>query len=55
MLNKVLLIAYAGADSEMKFTAAGIPRSSPCGWASREGLANACETLWRGCKVGHWD
>jgi len=25
MLNKVLLIGYAGADSEMKFTAAGIP------------------------------
>ena len=24
MLNKVLLIGYAGADSEMKFTAAGI-------------------------------
>jgi single-strand DNA-binding protein len=25
MLNKVMLIGYAGADSEMKFTAAGIP------------------------------
>ena len=25
MLNKVLLIGYAGADSEMKFTSAGIP------------------------------
>jgi single-strand DNA-binding protein len=25
MLNKVLLIGYAGADSEMKFTQAGIP------------------------------
>ena len=25
MLNKVLLIGYAGADSEMEFTAAGIP------------------------------
>jgi single-strand DNA-binding protein len=25
MLNKVLLIGYAGADSEMKFTTAGIP------------------------------
>ena len=25
MFNKVLLIGYAGADSEMKFTAAGIP------------------------------
>jgi single-stranded DNA-binding protein len=25
MLNKVLLIGYAGANSEMKFTAAGIP------------------------------
>jgi single-strand DNA-binding protein len=25
MLNKVPLIGYAGADSEMKFTAAGIP------------------------------
>ena len=25
MLNKVILIGYAGADSEMKFTAAGIP------------------------------
>jgi single stranded DNA-binding protein len=25
MLNKVLLIGYAGADSEMKFTPAGIP------------------------------
>jgi len=25
MLNKVLLVGYAGADSEMKFTAAGIP------------------------------
>ncbi len=25
MLNEVLLIGYAGADSEMKFTAAGIP------------------------------
>ena len=25
MLNKVLLIGYAGADREMKFTAAGIP------------------------------
>jgi len=25
MLNKVMLIGYVGADSEMKFTAAGIP------------------------------
>ena len=25
MLNKVMLIGYAGADSEMKFTQAGIP------------------------------
>ena len=25
MLNKVMLIGYAGADSEMKFTPAGIP------------------------------
>jgi single-strand DNA-binding protein len=25
MLNKVMLIGYAGADSEMKFTAGGIP------------------------------
>jgi len=25
MLNKVMLIGYAGGDSEMKFTAAGIP------------------------------
>jgi single-strand DNA-binding protein len=25
MLNKVMLIGYAGADSEMKFTAPGIP------------------------------
>jgi len=25
MLNEVILIGYAGADSEMKFTAAGIP------------------------------
>ena len=25
MLNKVMLIGWAGADSEMKFTAAGIP------------------------------
>jgi single-stranded DNA-binding protein len=25
MLNKVMLIRYAGADSEMKFSAAGIP------------------------------
>jgi single-strand DNA-binding protein len=25
MLNKVMLIGYAGADSEMEFTAAGIP------------------------------
>jgi len=25
MLNKVMLIGYAGADSEMKFTSAGIP------------------------------
>jgi len=25
MLNKVILIGYAGADSEMKFTQAGIP------------------------------
>jgi len=25
MLNKVLLIGYAGADSEMKFTPGGIP------------------------------
>ena len=25
MLNKVMLIGYAGANSEMKFTAAGIP------------------------------
>jgi single-strand DNA-binding protein len=28
MLNKVILIGYAGADSEMKFTAAGIPVAS---------------------------
>jgi len=28
MLNKVMLIGYAGADSEMKFTAAGIPAHS---------------------------
>ena len=25
MLNKVILIGYAGADSEMKFTPGGIP------------------------------
>jgi single-strand DNA-binding protein len=25
MLNEVMLIGYAGADTEMKFTAAGIP------------------------------
>ncbi|HTS59269.1 MAG TPA: single-stranded DNA-binding protein [Terriglobales bacterium] len=25
MLNKVMLIGYVGADSEMKFTAAGVP------------------------------
>ena len=25
MLNKVMLIGYAGADAEMKFTAAGVP------------------------------
>jgi single-strand DNA-binding protein len=28
MLNKVILIGYAGADSEMKFTASGIPVAS---------------------------
>lgn len=28
MLNKVMLIGHAGADSEMKFSAAGIPVAS---------------------------
>ena len=29
MLNKVMLIGYVGADSEMKFTAAGIILTRP--------------------------
>jgi len=53
MLNKVMLIGYAGADSEMKFTAAGIPVAN-FSLAVREVYKNGdgekkTNTLWIRC------
>ena len=53
MLNKVLLIGYAGADSEMKFTAAGIPVAN-FSLAAKEVYKNGdgekkTNTLWIRC------
>jgi single-strand DNA-binding protein len=53
MLNKVMLIGYVGADSEMKFTAAGIPVAN-FSLAVREVYKNGdgekkTNTLWIHC------
>jgi single-strand DNA-binding protein len=53
MLNKVMLIGYVGADSEMKFTAAGIPVAN-FSLAVKEAYKNGdgekkTNTLWIHC------
>jgi single-strand DNA-binding protein len=53
MLNKVMLIGYAGADSEMKFTSAGIPMAN-FSLAANETYTNGdgekkTNTLWIRC------
>jgi single-strand DNA-binding protein len=59
MLNKVMLIGYVGADSEMKFTAAGIPVAN-FSLAVKEVYKNGdgekkTNTLWIHCVAWrHW-